>query len=63
MAFNRTEIEILCSTDAEDSLLDCDVSAAYCFESKLKEEKATQVTADEIRRALQSTASTQTLWK
>ncbi|XP_046452514.1 uncharacterized protein LOC124200348 isoform X2 [Daphnia pulex] len=51
------------TADAEDSLPDCDVSAAYCFTSKLKEEKATQVTADEIRLAFQSTASTQTLWK
>ncbi|XP_032786107.1 uncharacterized protein LOC116923701 isoform X2 [Daphnia magna] len=42
---------------------DCDLHAAYCFTSKLTVERGTQVTADEIRRAFQSTAATQTLWK
>lgn len=42
---------------------DCDLHAAYCFTSKLTVERGTQVTADEIQRAFQSTAATQTLWK
>jgi hypothetical protein len=51
------------TTDADESMPDCDLSAAYSFTSKLKEEKATQVTAEEIRQEFLLTASTQTVWK